>query len=227
MKKRIGIYGVVWAICLAVFQVIAFVTPGGTEKFDASFWIGYAFITAAFLGQLICAALALRESTAKRLFYRIPLITVSYAGLVLMLIAGGVCMAISAVPEWCGIVACTLVLAIHAIALIKASVAGGIVAQVDERVRSQTYLIKRLESEAHSLMLAAENNGLRAVAKRVWEAFRYSDPVSGPRCAEINEQIEKAYAAFSESVWDGDCELADAISQDLIRLLESRKAVGK
>ena len=35
MKKSFGIYSIVWAICLAVFNVITFVTPneiGGVRK---------------------------------------------------------------------------------------------------------------------------------------------------------------------------------------------------
>ena len=48
MKKSFKIYSLIWAICVAVFNVITFVTPneiGGVSKFSGSFWVGYIFIT--------------------------------------------------------------------------------------------------------------------------------------------------------------------------------------
>ena len=102
MKKSIGVYSVIWAICLAVFNVITFVTPneiGGVSKFTASFWVGYVFITVAFIGQLVCAFFALKAENVKKMFYRIPMISISYTGLILMLIAGGIFMAIPTLPE--------------------------------------------------------------------------------------------------------------------------------
>ena len=58
MKKSFGIYSIIWAIYLALFNVVVFVTPneiGGVSKFGGSFWVGYIFITVAFAVQLICA----------------------------------------------------------------------------------------------------------------------------------------------------------------------------
>ena len=89
MKKKFGLYSIVWLLCLAVFNVIAFVTPnkiGELSKFSGSFWIGYIFITVAFLGQLVCAFFAFRAKDLKKFFYRLPLISVSYGGLVAMII---------------------------------------------------------------------------------------------------------------------------------------------
>ena len=60
MKKSLKFYAIVWALCLAVFNVITFVTPneiGGVSKFCGSFWGGYIFITVAFIGQ--CPSLVL------------------------------------------------------------------------------------------------------------------------------------------------------------------------
>ena len=47
MKKSFKIYSLIWAICIAVFNVITFVTPneiGGVSKFSGSFWVGYIFM---------------------------------------------------------------------------------------------------------------------------------------------------------------------------------------
>ena len=69
MKKRFNLYIVAWGILLALFNVIAFVSVGwvGQEKYTASFWIGYVFITVMFIGQLVCSYLAFKADSAKKL----------------------------------------------------------------------------------------------------------------------------------------------------------------
>ena len=56
MKKTFNFYLVIWTILLALFNIITFVNIGweGYDKYTASFWIGYIFITVTFFGQLIC-----------------------------------------------------------------------------------------------------------------------------------------------------------------------------
>ena len=50
MKKTFGFFAIIWALFLALFNVIVFVTPneaGGMTKFGGAFWVGYIFITIA------------------------------------------------------------------------------------------------------------------------------------------------------------------------------------
>ena len=99
MKRRIATYSAIWAICLAIFNVITFVTPneiGGVSKFNATFWVGYIFITVAFVGQLVCSLMALKEKRARKLFYKLPMAFISYSGLIAMLVAGGIVFTIGA-----------------------------------------------------------------------------------------------------------------------------------
>ena len=83
MKKLFKSYLILWAILLVLFNVIAFVSVGwsGQEKYTASFWIGYIAIMLMFGGQLYCAYLAFKADTAKKLFYNLSLIRISYTGL--------------------------------------------------------------------------------------------------------------------------------------------------
>ena len=123
MNKNFKLYIICWAILLALFNVICFVTPNeaaGLNKFGGAFWIGYIFITAAFIGQLVCAYIAFKAENLKKLFYNLPLITLSYTGLILTLIFGGLAMAIPNLPVWVGAVTCLLILGFNAIAIIKA-----------------------------------------------------------------------------------------------------------
>ena len=225
MKRNFGIYSIIWAICLAVFNVIVFVTSneiGGISKFSGSFWVGYIFITIAFIAQLLCAFFAFKPRNFKKLFYKIPLISVSYSGLVLMLIAGSVFMAVPVLPAWIGIIVCVLVLAFSAIAIIKATAAAEIVSGIDEKVKTQTFFIKSLAADAQSLMTSAKSDELRAEAKKVYEAIRYSDPMSNVALSELNTQIERQYNTFADAVKADDAELAKETADALLEMIEVR-----
>lgn len=225
MKKSIGVYSIIWAICLAVFNVIVFITPNeiaGVSKFSGSFWVGYIFITIAFVGQLVCAFIALKAKNLKKLFYHIPLFSISYVGLIAMLIAGSIFMAIPVLPEWIGIIVCVIILAINIIAIISAKSAAEIVSGIDEKVRVQTFFVKELTIEAQGLMNSAKSDDLRAETKKVYEAIRYSDPVSNAALVEINAQIKRQFNAFANAVASEDDELAKEAANALVEMVELR-----
>lgn len=226
MKKSFKIYSLTWAICLAVFNVITFVTPneiGGVSKFSGSFWVGYIFITIAFLGQLACAFVAFKAENLKKFFYNIPLISISYGGLITMLIIGSIFMAIPVFPEWIAIIVCVIILAFNSIAIIKATAAADIVSGIDEKIKTQTFFIKSLSVDAQGLMTSAKTDELRAEAKKVYEAIRYSDPMANSALSELDSQIERQFAAFSDAIKAEDVELAKESANTLVEMVERRK----
>ena len=225
MKKSFKIYALIWVISLAVFNVITFVTPneiGGVSKFSGSFWVGYIFITIAFLGQLACAFVAFKAENLKKFFYNIPLLSISYGGLVTMLVVGSIFMAVPALPEWIAIIVCVIILAFNAIAIIKATAAADIVSGIDEKIKAQTFFIKSLSVDAQSLMTSAKSDELRAETKKVYEAIRYSDPMANAALSDLDAQIEKQFNAFSDAVKADDAELAKETAATLVEMVERR-----
>ena len=225
MKKSFKIYSLIWAICLAVFNVITFATPneiGGVSKFSGSFWVGYIFITIAFLGQLTCTFVAFKAEKLKKFFYNIPLLSISYGGLVAMLIVGSIFMAIPVLPEWIAIIVCVIILAFNTIAIIKATAAADIVSGIDEKIKAQTFFIKSLSVDAQSLMTSAKSDELRAEAKKVYEAIRYSDPMANAALSDLDAQIEKQFNAFSDAVKADDAELAKETANALAEMVGRR-----
>ena len=225
MKKSIGVYSIIWAICLAIFNVVVFVTPnkiGEVSKFSGSFWVGYTFITVSFVGQLVCAFFAFKAKNLKKFFYNIPLISISYGGLVAMLIVGSIFMAIPALPEWIAIIICVIIFAFNAIAIIKATAAADIVSGIDEKIKTQTFFIKSLTVDAQSLMTSAKSDELRAEAKKVYEAIRYSDPMANNALTELDNQIERQFNSFSDAINSEDLEVATELSLSLIEMINRR-----
>lgn len=202
MNKNQKHYIGIWAILFVLFQLIAFISPGwiNIEKYTSSFWIGYAFITLSFVGQLLCTMTALKEENLTKLFYRIPLIRISYTGLIVSFVAGGACMLLSPLPYWIGALVAVIVLATTALALVKASAAADIVAEIDDRISKQTFFIRNLTVEAENLMARAKTPEAKAACKKVYEALRYSDPMSSEALTEIESKIEAQFVAFSNAI---------------------------
>ncbi len=85
------------------------------------------------------------------MFYDIPVITVSYGGLIATLICGAVVMLVPQIPVWAGIIACLAILAFTATAVIKAMAVSDIVSETDSRVMEDTMFIRTLTADAEIL----------------------------------------------------------------------------
>ena len=224
MKKGFGFYISVWAVLLIIFNVIAFVSVGwtGYEKYTDSFWIGYGFISLAFIGQLICSCIAFNANTAKKMFYNISLIKTSYAGLISSFIFGGLCMMISPLEYWIGILLCAIVLACNVLSVAKATAAIGEVARVDEKVKTQTSFITSLNIDTDTLMASAKSEEVKAQCRKVYEAVRYSDPMSNDALAFVESQIAAKFAELSDAVKADDAEKVAEIANEVVVLVGDR-----
>ena len=224
MKKGFKYYAIAWAVLFTLFNVIAFVSVGwsGYEKYTASFWIGYVFITISFIGQLGCAWVALKESNLQKLFYNISLITTSYTGLILSFVFGGLCMLISPLPYWVGTILCAALLAFNVLSVVKSTAAVDFVNTVDEKIKVQTFFIKSLTVDAECLMAKAKNAEVKAACKKVYEAVRYSDPMSNDMLASLESQITIQFAKLSEAVENDNAEVVSVVAENLLILLTER-----
>ena len=225
MKKTFKFYVIIWVICLALFNVISFVTPdkiAGISKFSGSFWIGYIFITFSFIGQLICAYVAFQTENLKKLFYNIPLITISYIGLVVMLVVGGITMAIPGMPNWLGIIVCLLVLGFTTISVIKATAVAEIVSKIDNKIAAETAFIKAITVDAQNLISRANAPMLKEQCKKVYDAFRYSDPMSSVALADIEQRIKEEFDALTDAVISDDLDATESSVKELSTLINER-----
>lgn len=211
-------------VLLALFNVIAFVSVGwtGVEKYTNSFWIGYIFISVMFVGQLICTFAAFKADSAKKLFYRIPLIRTSYAGLICSFVFGGLCMLISPLPYWIGILLCAIVLVANVLSVIKATAAISEIERVDTKVKTQTFFIKSLTVDADTLMASAKSEAVKAECRKVYEAVRYSDPMSDDNLSAVEFQIAEKFAELSGAVKADDAEKVTEIANEVVILVGDR-----
>lgn len=225
MKKKFKSYIASWAIAFALFNLIVFVTPSqaaGFSKFGGAFWSGYIFILLAFAGQLGVAFFVFQEENRKKLFYKISLLRISVTGLILTLIFGSICMVIPNLPNWVGVILCFAILAFQAISLVKANVAADVVSEIDEKVKERTSFIKMLTVDAECLVDKAKTEECKKECKKVYEAIRYSDPMSNVALDAEEREIQKMFLDFSESVQKDDAEVVQNCAKELLGAVDRR-----
>lgn len=225
MKSKFKYYTVAWAVLVALFNVIVFITPNefkGMSKFGGSFWVGYIFIMLAFIGQLFVAWQSMRDNDITKLFYNIPLITISYTALILMIVIGTLSMSIPNLPYWLGVIGCLLVLAFAVIALMGAQAGASIVTDIDEKIKNNTFFIKSLTVDVESLMRKDTSADIKDEIKKVYEVVRYSDPMSSDALSGIESQITLRMNELIESVEKGDINLVSKNAKEMIVLVNDR-----
>ena len=230
MKKGFQRYAAAWAVLLVLFNLICFVTPAewyGFNKFGGSFWAGYVVITLAFIGQLVCAQKAFRAENAKKFFYNLPLITVSYTGLILTLVFGGACMAVPDLPNWLGALVGAAVLALTAVAVIKASAAADIVEGVDKKVAEKTAFLRMAAADAEVILASAKSAEAKAACKKVYEALRYSDPMSNEALSVTEAKITVKLGELKAAAAADDAEKTKTAAEDLMLLIKERNTKCK
>jgi len=226
MKRSFKLYATIWLILLAAFTAVVFlarpVILGATVEYDARFWIAWGFIIAAFIGNLICAFFAFKAQNLKKMFYNLPLITVSWSALIIMLVAGLILMLIPNCPAWIAAIVCILILAFNAVAVVKAVWAADTVEIVDEKVKTQTSFIKNLTVDAEGILARAKSDAVKAECKKVYEAVRYSDPMSNEALSVIEAKISAKMDEFSTVVDIDNTEKAKVIAGEIAVLIGDR-----
>ena len=231
MKRNFKFYALTWAIFLVLFNTIVFlirtIISGYVINYDARFWIAWLFVMVAFAGNLLCANWAFRAENLERLFYKVPLITVSYIGLIVMLVLGGLLMLIPNCPAWIAAVVCVAVAAFTAVAIVKADWAGEAVSVVHEKTKVQTQFIKLLTVDAETLLSKTKNlnDKDKAAAQKVYEALRYSDPMSSESLGGIEIELAEKFKSFETAV-NTEMDVTVA-AESLLETLEKRNRLCK
>lgn len=221
MKRARNTFLIIWAICFALYNVIVFVVPNenyGTE----SFWIGYALITASLVGNLVCSFIALNTKSNAKVFYKIPLIAISIVGIVASTIAGVFVMTVPDIETWVGVIVSFAILAIVAIVILGAKSTADIIGEIDDIVRTETSFIRGITLDAELLMSSAGNDEIKAEIKKVYEAFRFSDPMSSDALNDIEDRIQNQFNLLQEVVITENTEKVSQVSKDLLNLIDYR-----
>ncbi len=228
MKKTFSYYFICWIILFCAFNCITFIIPDNSgAKYSNSFWIGYAFISLALIGHLLCAYYVLNiQENNKKVFLNMSMFTISFSGVVLSFIVGSLCMIIPGLEYWVSAVICIIIFAIYAILVLAAKTGAGIINEREQQIKEQTIFIKLLTTDASNLVSKAGSPDMKALCEKVYEAVRYSDPMSNTVLSGIENQIMLKFNEFSFSVTNND-ENAGKLANELCVLIDDRNTKCK
>lgn len=226
MKKSMKIYNVIWLLFVLLFQILCFLTPNEYEefnKFGGAFWAGYGFVMGALVLHYIFIFVVQRTKDRDKQYVNRPLIYISVLSLILMVFTSAACMIIPNLPNWLGIIICYVILAVSLIYLMAAKTAGKNAYYANEALNERVSFFRDLASEAEAMVGFSQTKEAKVIAQKVYEAIRYSDPVSDPALIQEENQIKEMLEELSKSILKkSDVAVLKPIEQELLRLIQNR-----
>ena len=168
-----------------------------------------------------------KEDKKEKFFLSLPLITLSYTGLILTLVFGTLCMLVSFLPYWVAVIICAVILAVYAIAVLKAKAAAEISSATGEKVKAKTFFIRSLTVDCENLLAKAKSEQAKAACNKVYEAVRYSDPMSSDELSSVEEKISAKIGELSTAVIACDDEKITALADETVLLVKERNSKCK
>ncbi len=231
MKRAFRIYLIAWAILFVIFNVVVIALPKETTiagitytKLGGLPWITLIVFELCFVGHLICTWIALKQNKLSGTFYRLPLIRLSYACIIVTTVIGCVMMAVPNLPDWIPLIVALIIMALYAVAVLKAAAAAEIVEEIDEKVQAKTTFIRTLTVDAQTLLSRAKSEPVKAACKKVFEAVRYSDPMTSDALADVENRIRTEFNAFTDAVLSDNADAVNASADELLTLIKERNS---
>ncbi len=191
------------------------------SRYDIYFVIG---LLMALVGTILATiiVLNLNVSSKEKIFLRVSQFRTAYILTILSVVLAGLYMFVYKIPEWLIFTLFVIVCGVSALSAVKAKTAVALVEGVDERIKEQTHVFKTLAADAEHLLSTCRSTELKAEAKKVYEAIRYSDPMSNDALADIEGQIQGEFTFFAQAINSEDIELAKSVGEGLLNLIDSR-----
>ena len=211
-------------IIIAVYNVVVFVIPfvkGG------NFWTGYAFSMLALLLTAAVGFYSFGKEGLKSKFYGLPLTIVAWYYLIIQLIVGLLEMSLPFIPYRYGIAVNVILLGVCLIGLIGVNIAKEEIERIDEKIKEKVFYIKSLQVDVEGLVSKSSDESMKKVLKELAETIRYSDPMSSPQLAAIENKIEAKVSALTEAVETADGEVAKTLCIELQQLFAERNRKSK
>ncbi len=231
MKKNFKYFGITWLVGFALFNAITFLIPNevfGVTRFDKGvFWIAYALITLSFIAQLITAYKFVKDDSNEKMFLNIPLLRTGYTAIIVSILVGLVFMIFPILPAWIGAIVCLLIAGYFVIACVNASTVANVVADIDVKVKTKTVFIRMAIVEAENILARAATTEIKVEAKKVYEALKYSDPMSNPALDDIEQEIDNGLKELKKAVTCNDSITVLSVTESLLLNIKERNSKCK
>lgn len=208
-------------------SVMAIDTKFKTERYGASFFSTVAVMVAGYIFAIISTFIGFRKNeTSQGTFYGMPFV---YGGLTSYIVLAVLCAVFLAfkVKPFIQIITAIAVFGLTIVGLVSKSVARDKIEAIDSKTKAQTQFINSIITEADSLMKNTTSLEGRTLVKKVYEAVRYSDPVSTLELNDMESDIKDRFSYFESLIQKNDMENAQIVADELQNLIAKRNAICK
>lgn len=224
MKNKIR-FLIIEALFVAIFTVCYFVIPYPHEN-NTVFVLGYVFSILAFLAQIYTFFVAfVKSKNLQSKFYGLPVVKVGIRYLVFQLVITLILTVINAfvaVPGWISVVVYLLILVLSVVGLITVEAYKEEVEKVEVVNEVNTIFLDDLKSNAKSLNDKFNYEPLKQNMKKLYELIIYSDPVSSPELASVEEEITRKFNDLKITYSEKAYERLETEIDQLTSLMEER-----
>jgi len=214
-------YLIVTLIVIVVYNVVVFTIPFSR---GGGFWTGYSFSMIAILLTVAVSFYAVIDrGTLRSKVYGVPLVYVVFGYLITQIVVGILEMIVSPyIPFQYGIALNTILLGACLIGLITVNIGKEEIESIDEKTKEKTFFIRSLHVDISCLIDKVSDDSVKKILKELSETVRYSDPMSSPQLAAIENKIETKAAMLAEAVDQSDNDSVKALCNELQQLFAER-----
>ena len=193
MKKSSTIGTLISVLGLGVYNLCVFLL---VTHHTNGFWISYIFTSIAFMAQLV-VFLIVDKSNANTQFLRLPLFYIVGGYFALQLVVGIMFMLIPTSATF-PLVVQVIILAAFLTVTMTVTIAKEQILKTEENINNASFNLRTLTINAEQLYLAEVNGRKKAELKKLYEAIKYSDPVSiSDATRNLDDQIDTAFRNLS------------------------------
>lgn len=190
MKKHFNNYNICWLIVAIVFNIIVFIAPEKLlmfNRFSRSFWIGYIFVMLALAIHYVFVYSFINKKINNTISN--TLVVLSCFELPILITIYCVCMFISDFSDWITVIICSLILGFSIVLIVLADSVTNNTVNAYESNNNNTRMMRNLSSKAECMAKNARGTEKEEIAKKIYEAIRYSNPISDKETNEIELDI--------------------------------------
>lgn len=178
--------GLIYVILLGVFNLLVFTIFKTHTKV---FWLSYAFMTVAFIVQILSMFLSFKTADVETAFFGIPLASFSIYYLCASLIVGAVFMVFQNAGFTLALVIQTLILAAFLIIAIISLLARDTVQAIGENVKQNVTNLKSILVDVEMLSSSCTDPELKQALNKLADTVKYSDPMSTTAVELVEQRI--------------------------------------
>lgn len=166
------------------------------------------------------------KGDARSRFYGFPIARLGIYYLVAQLIVSTIEIALAKfIPLWVVVLVNILLFVLAVVGCITAETMRDEIVRQDSQIKKSVANIRELQSLSSSIANQCNDEGLKKALKKLADEFRYSDPVTSDKTAEMEADMAAQLKDIQQAVVDGDFVAAKNLCGKALDCLRERNRI--